>query len=414
MRKFRKGKLKTFITWFFSIVFIVSIFTEPLYAQRRRKRRLRIKDVSTLDLRQKEIQDRVKKTEELLQDARKHKNRSASELGLLQKQISLRESLLGSLSSNITNIDDEISGIDGMIASMEKDVVSFQKSYSKAAVISYKTQDDLSTLMWCFSSENFFQAYDRVMYFKEFARYRKNQILLVKRTRKYLADKKLEKENKKNEKANLLNVRVEEKKLLDNAIAEKAKVYNDVKRNEVQYQKEIANFRNELAEIRSRIKQLVLVSKREVSRAKTEVVEKLSNNFENNKGKLPWPMPMNSGVITGQFGKTTSPTGGEIINDGIFISTKAGQRIRAVYNGTVTMITKVPTYGKVVIVQHGDYRSVYANLEEVYVNKGDQINVLQDIGSVKTNNHTGETQLYFQIYRNFNPVNPLSWINNRE
>lgn len=413
MKKFRNSRIIKFITAGLCFLFFLSISMEPIYAQRVRKRRLKLKNISSLDLRQKEIQEKVAKTESLLQDAKRSKKRSASELGLLQKQVELRASLLNALNNNISGIDEEIIRINEMNVQMEKDIVSFQNGYAKSAAISYKTQDDLSMLLWIFSSKSFTQAYDRTVYFKEFSRYRKNQILLIKRTRKYLADKKAEKEGKKNEKESLLGQRVEEKKRLDNAVNEKSQAFNEFRRNESRYNKEISNFKAELAEIRMRIKQLVLASKREVSSRKTEVIEKLSNNFENNKGKLPWPMPSNAGVVTGEFGKTTSPTGGEIVNDGIFITTKTGQRVRSIYNGTVTMITNVPSYGKVVIIQHGDYRSVYANLEEVFVKRGDQVNVLHEIGSVKTNEHTGDTQLYFQIYKNFNPVNPMSWIGGR-
>ena len=388
---------------------------EPLEAQTQRRRaRVSLKDMSSLDLQKKQLQEKVKRTEELLNDTRKIKKRSVNELGLLKKQISLRESLLGSLSQNIETIDQQIDKMNRMISSMEEDIKRFQTSYGKAASLTYKTNDDLSILLWVFSADNFYQAYDRLMYFQELARYRKNQILLIKRTRKYLAQKKAEKELGRSHKENLLKARIEEKKKLDDAISRKDQLLKELGRTETEYEKEINHFRSELAVIRGRIKQLVLASKRDITRTKTEAVEKLSHSFENNKGKLPWPIAMNAGVITGYFGKTNSPTGGEIINDGIFISTKKGQKVRSIFNGTVTMITSIPTYGKVVIVQHGDYRSVYANLQEVYVNKGDQVNLLQDVGSVKLNENTGESQLYFQLYRNFNPVNPLGWITYKE
>jgi septal ring factor EnvC (AmiA/AmiB activator) len=396
-------------------LWLTVFIAEPLMAQTKRRRlRVRLKDMSSLDLQKKQLQEKVKQTEELLNDTRKVKKRSVSELSLLKKQIALRESLLGSLSRNIESIDQQIEKIDRMILAMESDIQKFQKSYAKASALTYKTNDDLSLLLWLFSADNFYQAYDRLMYFQELARYRRNQILLIKRTRKYLADKKAEKEAGRVHKAVLLQARVEEKKKLDEAVNQKDQILRNLGRTETEYEKEIQHFRSELAEIRNKIRQMIIASKRDITRTKSEAIEKLSHNFEHNKGKLPWPVPMNAGVITGYFGKTTSPTGGEIINDGIFISTKQGQRVRAVFGGTVTMITQIPTYGKVVIVQHGDYRTVYANLEEVFVSKGENVNLLQDVGTVKLNEHTGETQLYFQLYRNFNPINPLGWITYKE
>jgi murein hydrolase activator len=384
---------------------LLLLIGQTLYAQERVS-----PSISKLDRMHRRLEQRVRKTEQLLEQTRQVKKRSFNELSLLKEQINLRANLVSGLSTQIQTVESEIVNIDRMIASMQDDIVRFQKGYSKAAKTTYVAQGTLSVIMWVFSAQSFKQSYDRLMYFKEFSRYRKNQILLIKRTKTYLANKKAEKLAMRGKIGFLLDRKIVENTKLNQSIGQKDNLLNELKNSESQYQKQIENYREEMSAIKAQIKQLIIENRKEVSGQKREEVDRLSRNFANNKGKLPWPLPMNKGVITGHFGKTVTATGHQIINDGVFISTGKNQSVRAIFHGVVTLISKVPSYGTVVIVQHGNYRTVYANLDNVHVQKGDKVTVLQEIGEVHTNTNTGETQLYFQIYKGFNPVNPIAWI----
>jgi len=363
------------------------------------------KQLSRLDL-------QVAKTEQLLKQTRSTKRRSFNELNLLKKQIQLRQQLLEKLGYQISRIDEDIQKIDDLVHALESDILKFQKNYGIIAFLSYKTHSNLSILLWVFSSESFKQAYDRIMYFREFSKFRKNQIFLIKRTKKYLLSKKNEKERKKQTQKKLLDKRVTEKNKLARSESEKNELYAELKKSEQAYKRRIRAYRKDMAKIREQIKEIVLESQRLEKSDKN--VQKLSAIFTKNRGKLPWPIAMNEGIVTGNFGKNINESGNEIINDGIYISTKENQIVRSIFNGKVTMITKIPFYGYVVIIQHGNFRSVYANLKDVTVEKDDQVDLLQSIGKVKTNTSTGETQLYFQIYKDYNPVNPLYWIVNKD
>jgi septal ring factor EnvC (AmiA/AmiB activator) len=357
------------------------------------------------------LEKQVNTTEALLEQTRTIQRKSFNELNLLKQQIELRTELLAQLNAQIGHIDNDIARLSELQKAFEKDILSFQLNYGKAAYLSYKVQSELSVLIWVFGSQSFKQAYERIMYFREFSKFRKNQIFLIKRTKKYILQKKKEQQEKRQAKETLLNKRIIEKKKLDSSKEEKDKLYEELKSTEINYQNKIKNYRQDLAKIREKIKELVLESQRDDESSQKS--DKLSAIFANNRGKLPWPIPMQEGIVTGYFGKNITEAGNEIINDGIYISTRKGQPVRAVFNGKVSLVSKVPFYGTVVIIQHGNYRTVYANLENVTLNKGDEVNVLQNIGHVKTNSNTGETQLYFQIYRDFNPVNPLYWISHK-
>jgi septal ring factor EnvC (AmiA/AmiB activator) len=124
-------------------------------------------------------------------------------------------------------------------------------------------------------------------------------------------------------------------------------------------------------------------------------------------------LPSNKGLITGEFGIQKDKDGLEVNNHGIYISTGQNQSVRAIFSGTVTAVKSIPGFGKVVIIGHGRYRTVYTNLKEVLVQEGDKVQGLQEIAIVKTDNQTGETELHFQIYKDKVPIDPSEWIANK-
>ncbi|MFN7707492.1 MAG: murein hydrolase activator EnvC family protein [Sphingobacteriia bacterium] len=363
--------------------------------------------INNLKSREELLRRQVKQTELLLRQTQGIKRKSFNELVLLKEQINLRERLVKVINDEIDGISRDIDQIDGIIGSLVADVATFQKSYGQAARLAYLGEDDMSMMLWLMSSESFAQAYDRLVYFREAAKYRKQQIELIRRTSAYLARKKGEKEAKLARQKKLRGDRQEETGKLSRAKEEKDQLYNQLRCKQKNYEDRIQEYKRELALIRARIRKMVEAN---ATVANKDVVNQLNGVFEKNRHKLPWPIPMNQGVVTGYFGRSRTATGGEVINDGIYISTRQGQAVRTVFDGKVTLVSRIPNYGQVVIVQHGSYRSVYANLEQVSVKVGDQLAVLQEIGTVRANSDTGEIQLYFQIYKGFNPVNPISWL----
>ena len=140
---------------------------------------------------------------------------------------------------------------------------------------------------------------------------------------------------------------------------------------------------------------------------------KLSENFENNKGKLPWPSE--KGVISGTFGEHPHPVlkKVKINNNGIDILTSEGSNAKAIFDGVVTRIMNVPNYNNVVIIRHGEYLTVYSNLNEVFVKKGEKVKTWQDIGYIFTDKEDSKTELHFEIWKAKTLQNPLHWLSAR-
>ncbi len=140
----------------------------------------------------------------------------------------------------------------------------------------------------------------------------------------------------------------------------------------------------------------------------------LSKSFEGNKGKLPWPV--DKGSLTEGFGKNAHPTLDNVFtnNNGIDISSPKNSQVRAVFEGEVTSVLSIPGAGKVVIIKHGNYRTVYSNLQDVNVGVGSKVKTKQSIGSLLPDDDDVLSVSHFEIHQvsngQINRMNPTNWI----
>lgn len=138
----------------------------------------------------------------------------------------------------------------------------------------------------------------------------------------------------------------------------------------------------------------------------TPEAARLSNDFLGNKGRLPWPVA--NGGITQGFGMYSI---GGIKNDnkGVDIRTNEGASVRAVFNGTVIKVENVGG-SYVVLINHGEYYTMYGNLRSVSVSRGQKVTTKQNIGVVETDNMTGMAIANFQLWKGVDAVNPVYWL----
>lgn len=398
-----------FFAFFFSLVFNWdSAFAQKGVARQKK---------AALEEQRRQTEEDIAITKKLLEETRKNRKASINEVTLLKKQISLREKLLADLNSEIYALQEDIEETGVMVTTMEGDISKLKAEYSDIARLTAQKTRPVSVLLWIFSAESFYQAFQRILFFREFSRYRKNQILLIRRTQKFLSRKNHELTTKRSEKLYLIS---SEKKESDDLLAARKEKDNAVKelaQKESEYKKVLAQKRKDLAMLNAEIDRLIKESIRESKSSSTtrkneeaDIINPLSSQFEKNKGNLPWPVPSNEGVITGDFGIQVDKDGLETNNHGIYIATPENAVVRAVFGGTVTRVGSILQFGKVVIIEHGNYRTVYANLKDSKVKPGQKIEALEEIGTVKTDPETGETEVHFQLYRDKTPVDPGEWI----
>ena len=139
----------------------------------------------------------------------------------------------------------------------------------------------------------------------------------------------------------------------------------------------------------------------------------MTNNFVENKGKLPWPSE--KGIISSTFGEHKHPVLKKVNvrNNGIDILTNKGEMVRAIFNGTVISVRAISNTNTAIIIRHGEYFTVYSNLDKIFVKRGDKVQVKQEIGTVFTNPSDSKTELHFEIWKGRSLLNPIYWIVNK-
>ncbi|MCS7188739.1 MAG: peptidoglycan DD-metalloendopeptidase family protein [Bacteroidia bacterium] len=367
-----------------------------------------------LERRRQQIEVELRQTQYLLQQTRTEKRRSLAELSLLRRQIALREKLLYSIHQELNLLEQDIYQLAYLNQALEKDLRRLYRNYVWTLYLLDKTQRQITPWIWIFSSESFQQAYQRIFYFRAVSRFREEQLRLIERTRKFLNERTEALRKNRDEKARLLRLYSEQAQALQRSREEKRMVFQQLREKEANYRQRLSQSRRELQQIQKRIDELIRAEIEQSQKASLSVAEsRIAGAFEHNKGSLPWPIASDKAVVISPFGTVEDESGGLITNQGVYLAGPSQAEVRAVFSGKVTAVSTVPGQGKVVILQHGPYRTVYAHLKEVYVQTGQQVSILTPIGRLGESGEGGLAQLYFLIYRGKTPINPLEWVAGR-
>jgi len=376
-----------------------------------------------LENRKKQLQKEIIQTENLLNETKKNKKLSLNQLVTLNKKISIREQLIATIQAEIKLAEKQINDNKAIITSLENDLQKLKEEYAKMIYYAYKNQDAYSRIMFIFSAKDFSQAYRRLKYMQQYSHYRHKQAEMIVKTQELLYKKIAELEEKIRQKQELLIVEEQEKQQLAKEKSEQEKTLIQLQEQEKELMKKIKEKEQEQKQLQLAIQRIIEEEIRKSrEKAKTDGIkpaeqgltltpeaQKLSNTFEANKGKLPWPVA--EGIITGKHGEQPHPVikGITIKNNGVDISTKKNALVRAVFEGEVTGLATVPGFGKVVMIRHGEYLTVYSNLKEVLVKKGDKIKTKQNIGIVDTDEND-KTEVHFEIWKGSTLMNPETWL----
>ena len=370
-----------------------------------------------LESKKQELQKEIDYQNKLLNDVKKNKNRSMIQLAILNNKIARQKELISTIGRELDMIEGTISETKQSITQKESELKTLKNDYAKIIYASYKNRDSYLRLMFLFASQDFNQAFQRIKYMQYYTDARKKQAGLIVDTQRQLQTKKQELENRKEQQSKTLTQKEIETGNLSKQKKDKEVTLTDLQKKEQDIKAEIKKKKEQAEKLRKAIEKVIDVEiKKSNPKSDSKKItltpeeKELSNDFEGNKGKLPWPLA--EGVITEQFGTHDHPDlpGIKINNNGLNIGTNKGANVRAVFNGTVVAVTSVGGLeGKVIIVKHGEYLSVYSNMDDVSVKSGEKIKTKQSIGKVLTNDNS-ETELHFEIWKGQNMMNPESWI----
>lgn len=428
------------------------LFSFESYAQNNRKEKLQKQ--------QTELEKEIKLVNSLIEENKKASKFSTVQVRNINKKINIRRNIIRNINQEIKLINTDITDKQTLLSNLKKDVDALKVEYAKIIIQSYKSRSSNDKLMYLLSSENFNQARKRLKYIDQYSDYRKDQVnkikenqtkvaiiienLLVEKNNKaiLISDKQLERKNlvvEKNQREIILKELGSKNKELISEIQLKHKksealqneihtiILAEIKKAEEKARKEkerlerIARVAEEkrIAKAKADAKKnntTVVVNKTKKTKSKKTYVltadaKKLAVNFKSNKNKLPWPVER--GTVVSRYGKHPHPTIKRItiVNHGVDIATTSGASARAVFEGKVSTVILSKSGGsKTVIVQHGNYYTVYSNLNKIYVKKGEKVKIKQKIGLISTNALSGDTVLKFQLWYNKQEQNPAYWL----
>jgi septal ring factor EnvC (AmiA/AmiB activator) len=390
--------------WYLSI-FILLFAATSAFAQ----------SSSDLKRKQQKLKEDIAYKEKLLKQIEEDSRNTQSRMKIASQKIEQREELISVLLEELGLIDGKIEQNQDLISAFEKDIIQLKDEYARMITQAYKTRNNADKVMYIFASEDFDQAYRRMKYLQQLSDYRQQQAGAIISAQNSLEKKRESLVAQREEKNNVLNSHNQEKVVLNRERQEKAKKLTQLSGQESQYKKELLQVAKQAEELRLAIKKAI---EREMSTTASEGNSKgfkitpeameLGKNFTANKGKLPWPV--DKGEVVAKFGQQPHPFLNQVTvkNNGITISTTQNSRARAVFDGVVSKIIILPGVGKVVMVRHGEYISVYTNLKETFVSNGDKVKTKEEIGVIVTDK--GKTEFEFQLWKGTELINPVYWI----
>jgi septal ring factor EnvC (AmiA/AmiB activator) len=408
------------------------------------------KSTDKLKKEQERLEKSIKNTKNLLDKTKITTEATLNELKLIDHQVKFREELLLNFDNQIRGTELKIEQKNNQIKDLEKKLIQLRVQYKKLVIYAYKKRSKDAKMMYIFSSNSYYEALKRKKYLDKIAEIQRKQKLIILQHKKLIAKEKGDllsektyKEQiaseKRKEKQEILKDKEVQTKTLSQLKNQEAQLLAKIQKDEVQkneVRRKIDNaIANELAALEKKKKKPTKKpdkpsgTKKEPKETKepkttnetkenltlTEPKElELNSGFESNKGRLPWPV--STGTITESYGKNPHPTIKNVFtnNNGIDISANKGAQIRAVFEGEVTSVFAIPGAGKVVIIKHGNYRTVYSNLQEAYVSVGSKVTTKQAIGSLVIKEDESLSVAHFEIHQvigsQVNRMNPSLWI----
>jgi septal ring factor EnvC (AmiA/AmiB activator) len=367
--------------------------------------------VKELQKKQKKLQQEIEQTNKMLKQTKKDETATLNKLNLIGQNIKNQKQLIRTLDNEITALNREMNVLSTKRDSLQVVLEGYKNDYARMVRQSHYARMQQSPLLFLLSSDSFQQLARRARYLQEFAHFRQQQVRRIENTQAEIDIQNELLQANKADKQTALSSRKREQENLKRDERKQQNMLNQLKSKEKDLSKQLKQKQKKVDELNRKIDDMVRKQTEKASKTSlTKEQQLIAGGFEANKGRLPWPVE--KGMISGHFGKQQHPVYSQVVTDnkGIYLQTVANAKARAVYKGEVTSCFMVAgTYA--VIIQHGNYRTVYSNLSKLSVKQGDKVETKQAIGTIFTDAEQDQkTELYFQIYKDRNILNPEVWI----
>lgn len=418
-----------------ALVYLLVCLMLPLNAQ----------SVKELENQRKQALRTLETTNKILNETKRTQRSSLTKLTIINKNISQRKELIKNITTEISKISGEVERLNKEKNVLENRLARLKREYARMVQEAHINRSLYARIMFILSAESFDQSYRRMRYLQEFQEHQKAQVVRIQGVKtkiQHTADSL--NQHKKTQVVVAKQQENEAKKLTEDERKVKLQL-TDLRKRERKLRADLKVQQKRASDLNARIERIIAqeIRKAETQRAAeakrksgtdrkqapetdrkratptrpsgdvsalTREENLISGNFEANRGRLPWPTT--NGFISGRYGIQAHPVLKHVTtnNKGIYIQTPAGSNVRAVFEGKVTQVFFIQGNNGL-IIQHGNYRTVYANLSQIFVREGESVRAKQNIGKVYTDSdNDNKTELYFQIYNGRTVQNPESWI----
>ena len=400
-----------------------------------------------LEQRKKALLEQIKEMSALRQQQSQQHKTTVQQIEVANEKILARTRLIQINQQQANLLSKEIADNEEQMRTLKKELEYHKSEYAKIIKQSYKSKSAQNRLLFLLSSESFSQAYKRLAYMKQYVNYRKEQVNLIQTKTdkiKSLNDTLIAQRNTKNQ---VLEEQRQEQATLQTEKKELETLAANIRTVERSYEAQIREKQKQANAIDREIQRLIRLaiieankrekerlaalnrgkdnapktqggmttstppsaSDAEVTFVLTPESRRVADSFEANKGNLIWPVV--KGYKSQGFGVYYDPVYPELqhYNNGVTIATEKGAEARCVFEGEVSAIQSIPGSNKVVQVRHGNYITIYYNLTDVYVKKGDKVKAKEALGKIFTDSN-GKTEMKFFLYKNTTRLNPEFWI----
>ena len=381
------------------ILYILCLLTLSVAAQ----------NVKDLQKQQRELQQQLEETAQMLKQTKQNETATENKLNLLNNDIKTRKKLIRNIQGEINALNGEMGTLRQKRFTLQKELEAYKEDYARLVRETHYADMQQSPLLFLLSAKNFQQLIRRAQYMQQFAAYRKEQ---VKKIESLQSDIDIQNTLLEERKQNRSTALQSQKREQDKLTRDERKQKDMLKSLKKQEKNLLAKQKEQQKKVDALNKQIEEIIAKQVRTTTTLTKEQqlIAGGFEANQGRLPWPVE--KGFISGYFGKHQHPVHEHVTinNKGIYLQTVAGANARAIYEGEVSSCAQI-NGNYAVIVQHGNYRTVYSPLKKIYVKQGDKVKAKQAIGEIVTDtSEDNKTELYFQIYKDRSIINPGLWL----
>ncbi|GAB3198566.1 peptidoglycan DD-metalloendopeptidase family protein [Pontibacter aydingkolensis] len=404
----------------YKFTFLLCLLSLPLSTQAQKT-----KSKAQLEKEKKENLNRIKQANQILQQTKKEKAASIGQLNAIKEKIDVQKGVITNISREITYIESDVQETEGIVNALQNDLGKLKAEYATMVYAASKTANSYNKLMFLFASESFNQFVMRLRYLQQYSEARQKQVEQINKVQTVLTGQINLLESKRKQKQGLLSKQITESKNLHTLKVQQDSVIDRLSKQESNLKQEVAQRQQAVKKLDKLIADIVREEIARAARAAREAGKAssgssskmtltpeaalISSSFAGNKGRLAWPVER--GFISQKFGRHNHPVLKGVVteNRGIDIQTAQGATARAIFEGKVLTVASVPGMNNIVMVQHGEYFTVYAKLKSVSVTTGQNVSIKDVIGTVYTDTD-GTTELQFQVWKNSDNMNPEVWL----